>query len=200
MSNEQHHEEISTRGFFSKYKFWLVGLIALAVFLLSWTQATKTDTRVVSFGWDTSQVRELKPFGIDSSNLRIDHGYAIDATSYYPLYYQPDNRCTVLGELDTTKRLIEPEETASSQLIANKSGQPAADIRNGNIRYNGANVPVKLASYEKDSQYITVLGRYFAQEKLKLTVTITCDNETKLDNATKNTLDSFRIVERKSRF
>jgi len=200
MSNEQHPEKISTRGFFSKYKFWLVGLIALAVFFVSWTQATKADPKVVSFSWDASQVRELKPFGVDSSNLREDHGYAIDATSYYPLYYQPDNQCTVLGELDTTKQLTEPEEKASIQLITNKSGQPEADIKNGNISYNGDNVPVKLASYEKDSQYITVFGRYFAQEELKLTVTVTCDNKTKLDNAAKNALASFRIVEHKSRF
>jgi len=200
MSNEQHYEEIPNRSFFSKYKFWLVGLVALAVFLISWTQATKTDPKVVSFGWDASQVRELKPFGVDSSNLRIDHGYAIDATSYYPLYYQPDNQCTVLGELDTTKLLAEPEETATIQLIASKSGQPTADIRNGNISYDGADVPVKLASYDKESQYVTVFGRYFAQEKLKLTVTVTCDNKTKLDNATKNALESFRIVEHKSRF
>jgi hypothetical protein len=179
----------------------LITLVVVMIFIaVSAFIINLSIPRVVDFSWNTEKERALHPFGLDSSDLRIKYGYEIEPQSYYPLYINRLNSCSVLSTFDSTAAVSKNEEDLSSELVINGSGVLPKDVKNSELKFGSTSVPVKFVTSEKDGKFVGVFGRFFVQEKLKLVVKVSCENAADGVQAMNEALDSVRIVERKSRY
>lgn len=173
-------------------RIWIFAAVVVVVVLAAIIVVPKLFTpspTSVSFSWGDTSRKIDNGLGVDSSGLRLAYRYELDPNSVDPLYTSSITGCSVKGKVSHPAAVSQNEEKVSVDALPHGSV-----VKETNFIYgNGVKVPVKYEVADEGGKFVVLFARYFAQENLLASFSVSCASEAGRQTAFNQVTDGIRF-------